>query len=118
MATPVSHPRVIGLAEDENLDSIGRLLAAFVTFTGHPLSTKTIAALRAMVEAVVDEETVRRLESNATHVDAVRLAETLYRHIEDAHAKEIALMLNEAGLDSEALDEWTSNQSILERRRR
>lgn len=117
MATPASR-RVVGHEEHEDADSIDRLVTAFAVFTGRELAAACRAALRSMVEAVVHEESTLKLESNASHVDVIRLAETLYKYLEDAHAKELVMMLNEAGLDSETLDAWAERKAAEERRRR
>lgn len=91
------------------------MIEAFVVFTGRTLRPTQREAMRAMLVDLTQQAAEVRLTASTSFVDAARLAEVLYKHIEDAHAREVTMMLEEAGLEGEALSTWLEQKQLEER---
>lgn len=101
--------------EDDELDPLDRVLDAFVAFTGRPLRDAEREAMRGMLVSVVQEAAEVRYTHTTGFVDHVRLADALYSSIEDAHAREIVMILKEGGVEGPDLQSWLAKKLDEER---
>lgn len=98
--------------DDEELDPLDRVLDAFVAFTGRILRDTEREAMRGMLVSIVQELSETQTTS---FVDHGRLADALYDSIEDAHAREIVMILGKGGVEGAELQGWLAKKLEEER---